>query len=220
MTRSLQSLIQYLRQSIGHHGDAALTDAQLLERWIGQRDPAAFELLMWRHGPMVLNTCRRLLLRREDVEDAFQATFLVLLRKAASIRRREALAAWLHRVACRIAGRARTSEVRRSRREQPLTDAAIDPHIDDPSVRDLYAVVEEEIECLPANYRRAVILCCLQGKSQEEAARILDRPRGTVSSWLTRGRERLRQRLLRRGIVVSTAGLAALSPPAARFLPG
>jgi RNA polymerase sigma factor (sigma-70 family) len=214
MTRSLQSLIQYLRQSISARSDAALTDTQLLERWIGHRDPAAFELLMWRHGPMVLNTCRRLLPGREDAEDAFQATFLVLLRKAGSIRRREALAAWLHRVACRIAGRARTAGARRCRREQPLTEAVDAPHIDDPSARDLYAILDEEIEKLPTHYRRAVILCCLEGKSQEEAARILDRPRGTVSSWLTRGRERLRQRLLRRGIVVSTSALAALTPDA------
>jgi RNA polymerase sigma factor (sigma-70 family) len=215
MTRSLHTLIQYLRHSIHRSGDAALTDAQLLERWLGQHDPAAFELLLWRHGPMVLNTCRRLLPRREDAEDAFQATFLVFVRKAGSIRRREALAAWLHRVACRIAGRARATENRRASREQPFVDEPTAPHIDAPLVRNLHAALDEEIESLPSHYRRALVLCCLEGKSQEDAARLLDRPRGTVSSWLTRGRERLRQRLLRRGIVVSTAGLtAALTPDA------
>ncbi len=215
MTRSLNTLIHYLRHSIAHGGDAALTDAQLLERWVGQHDPAAFELMLWRHGPMVLNTCRRLLPRREDIEDAFQATFLVLVRKAGSIRRREGLAAWLHRVACRIACRARASISHRASREQLLAENPAAPEIETPAERELSAILDEEIELLPVHYRRALILCCLEGKSQEEAARLLNRPRGTVSSWLTRGRERLRQRLLRRGIVVSTAGLtAALTPDA------
>src|SRR5262249_9343452 len=151
----------------------------------------------------------RLLPRHEDVEDAFQATFLVLVRKAGSLRRHEALAAWLHRVACRIAGRARAVDNRRASREQPLTAEPCAPQVDMPVQRDLCAIVDEEIERLPAHYRCAVVLCCLEGKSQEEAARLLSCPRGTVSSWLTRGRERLRLRLLRRGIIVSTAGLAA-----------
>jgi RNA polymerase sigma factor (sigma-70 family) len=215
MTRSLHTLIQYLRHRLPDCAEAALTDAQLLERWISQRDPAAFELLLWRHGPMVLNTCRRLLPRREDVEDAFQATFLVLVRKAGSLRRREALAAWLHRVASRIAGRVRAVDIRRASREQPFAAEPSAPPVDAPTQRDLYAIVDEEIERLPAHYRRALVLCCLEGKSQEEAARFLSCPRGTVSSWLTRGRERLRLRLLRRGIIVSTGGLAtALTPDA------
>jgi RNA polymerase sigma factor (sigma-70 family) len=213
MTRSLHTLIQYLRHRLPECAEAALTDSQLLERWIDHRDPAAFELILWRHGPMVLNTCRRLLPRREDVEDAFQATFLVLLRKAGSLRRREALAAWLHRVACRIAGRVRAVGIRRASREQPFVAEPSAPEVDTPIHRDLYAIVDEEIERLPAHYRRALILCCLEGKSQEEASRLLSCPRGTVSSWLTRGRERLRLRLLRRGIIVSTAGLTtALTP--------
>jgi|SRR5579884_173456 len=215
MTRSLHTLIHYLRHRIPHGGDVALTDAQLLERWVGRHDPAAFELMLWRHGPMVLNTCRRLLPRREDIEDAFQATFLVLVRKAGSIRRREGLAAWLHRVACRIACRARASISHRASREQLLAETPAAPQLETPAERELSAILDEEIELLPAHYRHALILCCLEGKSQEEAARLLNRPRGTVSSWLTRGRERLRQRLLRRGIVVSTAGLtAALTPDA------
>jgi RNA polymerase sigma factor (sigma-70 family) len=209
MERPLQTLIQHLRRNVSRSSDAALTDAQLLERWTGQRDPAAFELLLWRHGPMVLNTCRRLLPRGEDAEDAFQATFLVFLRKGASLRRGDALPAWLHRVACRIALRARTAEIQRSKRQQPLVDALAAPHFDEQAARDLRAILDEEIDRLPAHYRRALVLCCLEGKSQEEAAQMLACPRGTLSSWLTRGRERLRQRLLRRGIVVSSAGLTA-----------
>ncbi len=181
-------------------------------RWINGRDSAAFELLLWRHGPMVLSTCRRLLPRREDAEDAFQAVFLVLLRKAASIRHREALAAWLHRVACRISLRMRTAVSQRASREQPLENVPAPSHVEEAALSDLRTVLDEEIDRLPVHYRRALILCCLEGKTQEEAAQLLACPRGTVSSWLTRGRERLRQRLLRRGIVVSTAGLAVLTP--------
>jgi RNA polymerase sigma factor (sigma-70 family) len=213
-TRSLHTLIHYLRRNLPRPSEATLSDAQLLERWSQERDPAAFELLLWRHGPMILRTCRRLLPQLADAEDAFQATFLVLVRKAGSIRRGETLPAWLHRVAYRIALRARTLSARRTRREQPLEDLPA-LHDNEQSVPDLRAVLDEEIDRLPARYRRAVILCCLEGKSQEEVAQLLACPRGTVSSWLTRGRERLRQRLLRRGIAVSAAGLtAALAPDA------
>jgi RNA polymerase sigma factor (sigma-70 family) len=212
-TRSLHDLILHLRRTLRRPGDASLSDGQLLERWVGERDQAAFELLLWRHGPMVLNTCRRLLRRREDVEDVFQATFLVLVRKAGSIRRSEALAAWLHRVACRIALRSRAASARRGEREQPLVDVPADADTEEAATRDLRAILDEEIDCLPSRYRRAVVLCCLEGKSQEEAARLLACPRGTVSSWLTRGRERLRQRLLRRGVDLSVIGLAAALAP-------
>jgi RNA polymerase sigma factor (sigma-70 family) len=213
-TRSLHDLILYLRRTLRRPGDASLSDGQLLERWVGERDQAAFELLLWRHGPMVLHTCRRLLRRREDVEDVFQATFLVLVRKAGSIRRGAALAAWLHRVACRIALRARAASSRRAGREQFLVDVPVIADTEEAAARDLRAVLDEEIDRLPSRYRRAVVLCCLEGKSQEEAARLLACPRGTVSSWLTRGRQRLRQRLLRRGVDLSIAGLTALTPDA------
>ncbi len=213
--RSLHSFLQHLRRSLHPARDAMPSDAQLLERWSALRDQAAFELLLWRHGPMVLNTCRRLLRRGEDIEDVFQATFLVLVRKAGSIRRGAALAAWLHRVACRIALRVRAASARRAGREQPLVDVPAAADTEETAAHDLRTVLDEEIDRLPSHYRRAVVLCCLEGKSQEEAARLLACPRGTVSSWLTRGRERLRQRLLRRGVDLSIVGLAAaLSPDA------
>jgi RNA polymerase sigma factor (sigma-70 family) len=213
-TRSLHDLILYLRRTLRRPSDAGLSDGQLLERWAGERDQAAFELLLWRHGPMVLNTCRRLLRRREDVEDVFQATFLVLVRKANSIRRAESLAAWLHRVAYRIALRSRAASARRGGREQSLVDVPVAADTKEAATRDLRAVLDEEIDRLPSHYRRAVVLCCLEGKSQEEVARLLACPRGTVSSWLTRGRERLRQRLLRRGVDLSVVGLTAVAPDA------
>src|SRR5262249_30077303 len=135
--------------------------------------------------------------------------------KAGSIRSRESLAAWLHRVACRIALRARAISARRAGREQPLMDVPVAVDVEEAAARDLRAMLDEEIDRLPVHYRRALILCCLQGKSQEEAGRLLACPRGTLSSWLTRGRERLRQRLLRRGVILSAAGMtAALVPDA------
>jgi RNA polymerase sigma factor (sigma-70 family) len=213
--RRLRPLIDHLRRAAGPPGDGTPTDAQLLERWARRRDQAAFELLVWRHGPLVLRTCRRLLGRYADAEDAFQATFLVLLRKAGSIRRREALGAWLHRVACRVALRARAAAWRRASREQPLVEAPAVPDPGDAAANDLRSVLDEEIDRLPPRYRRAVVLCCLEGKSQEEAARLLACPRGTVSSWLARARERLRVGLSRRGVTLG-AGVAlagAAAPP-------
>jgi RNA polymerase sigma factor (sigma-70 family) len=198
-TRSLTALIQHLRTAVGTPGDGTLTDAELLDRWVAQRDGAAFELLLWRHGPTVLGACRRLLRDPHEAEDAFQATFLVLVRKAASIHRRESLGAWLHRVACRVALKARRSAARRRRLEQPRADTIGPAAPDGVGQSDLHAVLDEEINRLPDHYRRVVILCCLEGKTQAEAAALLGRRQGTVSSWLTRARERLRWRLHRRG---------------------
>src|SRR5215470_15928592 len=105
--RPLDNVIHHLRRVVRHDGGGELTDAQLLDNFVRRRDEAAFELLVWRHATLVLGTCRRLLHDRHEAEDAFQATFLVLVRKAASLRKGESLAAWLHTVACRVARRAR-----------------------------------------------------------------------------------------------------------------
>lgn len=207
--QQLHTLIQYLRRSVCPRGQDTLSDAQLLERWTTQRDEAAFEVLLWRHGPMVLSLCRRLLRDSHDIEDAFQAAFLTLVRKGSSIRRREALAAWLYRVAYRIALRLRAQGDERTRREHPGVENLIGAEADEAAVRDLRAVVDEEIDALPERYRQAFVLCCLEGKSHAEAARLLGRPTGTISCWLKRGRERLRQRLARRGFA-----LAAVVPVA------
>ncbi len=203
--RQLRTLIQHLRRSVCPRGEDTLSDAQLLERWAQQRDEAAFEVLLWRHGPMVLSVCRRLLRHSHDIEDAFQAAFLTLVGKGKSIRRPEALAGWLHRVAYRIALRLNGDAAERSRREQPGVETLTGDEADEPSVRDLRAVLDEEIDALPQRYRQAFILCYLEGKTHAEAARLLGRPTGTVSCWLKRGRERLRDRLVRRGIAPAAA---------------
>jgi len=207
-SRHLRTLIQHLRRSVCPHGDETLSVAQLLERWVRQRDEAAFEVLLCRHGPMVLSVCRRLLRDSHDVEDAFQAAFLTLVRKGASIRRPQALAAWLYRVAYRIALRLRVEAAERVRREQPGAEKLTSAEGEEPASRDLRMVLDEEIDALPERYRQVFVLCHLEGKTHAEAARLLGRPTGTVSCWLKRGRERLRERLTRRGF--ASAAIVAL----------
>src|SRR5262245_18531884 len=196
--RSLDRLITTLSSLAGPtvHG---LSDARLLERFVAGRDEGAFELLMWRHGAMVFGVCRRMLPNRHDAEDAFQATFLVLARKAASVARGEAVGAWLARVAYRVALRARAELTRQAWRKGPAVEQPAAPPAA-PEQADLRRVLDEEINRLPARQRAAIVLCCLEGKTGEQAARELGCPPGTVSSRLTRARDRLRRRLARRGV--------------------
>ncbi|MHB1422295.1 MAG: sigma-70 family RNA polymerase sigma factor [Gemmataceae bacterium] len=207
-SRQLRTLIQHLRRSVCPRGADRRSDAQLLERWAAWRDEAAFEVLLWRHGPVVLSVCRRLLRHSHDIDDAFQAAFLTLVRKGASIRRPEALAAWLYRVAYRIALRLRGEAAERARREQPGVETLPSVETDELAASDLRTVLDEEIDALPERYRQAIVLCCLEGKTHAEAARLLGRPAGTVSCWLKRGRERLRERLTRRGLAPAAAIIA------------
>src|SRR5262249_50662349 len=149
-------------------------DAQLLKRFLNEQDESAFELLMERHGPMVYGLCRRILHDAEDAEDAFQATFLVLARKAASIGKYESLSGWLYMVAYRVALRSKARKMRRSQRERPLNDSPIDKKCMDPADRtawhELSLLVDAELSRLPEKYRTAFILCHLEGKSCTEAA--------------------------------------------------
>ncbi len=191
---------------------AGVSDAQLLERFVSRRDEAAFEVLVWRHGGLVLGVCGRLLRHAEDREDVFQATFLALTRRAASIARGEALGSWLYKVAYRVALRVRASAARETARQRSLAPAVpttagreIEP--------DLGPVLDEEINRLPEKYRTAVVLCYLEGKSTEEAARQLGCARGTVCSRLAWARQRLRGRLSRRGLALSAAGLGVTLSP-------
>jgi RNA polymerase sigma factor (sigma-70 family) len=186
----------------------------LLDRFLLDRNEAAFTTLVSRHGPLVLRLCRRWLRQEHDVEDAFQATFLVLARWACAIRGRDSLAAWLHGVAYRVASRLRTADSRRQQREAPCDDLdPLDPHrdpLEELSARELLGVMDEEVQQLPHVYRLPVVLCCLEGKSQEEAARLLAWTIGSVKGRLERGRKRLRERLARRGLNLPAA-LAVVS---------
>jgi RNA polymerase sigma factor (sigma-70 family) len=183
-------------------------DGQLLERYVGGRDEAAFAALLRRHGPMVLDVCRRVLRQTQDAEEAFQATFLLLARQAHSIRKRGSVGPWLHGAAFRVALKARTQAARRRRRERA---AAAAPRPEAPSAtawRELQAVLDEELGRLPARYRAPLVLCYLEGKTQEEAAAQLGCPLGTVRSRSARGRALLQGRLTRRGLALSGAAFA------------
>jgi RNA polymerase sigma factor (sigma-70 family) len=203
------SVTDFQRQADGSPGDQGLADGQLLGRFVTARDEAAFAALVRRHGPMVMGVCRRLLHDAHEAEDAFQATFLVLAHKARSVGRPEALGPWLHGVAYRTAARARQAARRRARE----LEAAAMPH-DGPEVeaawRELRQVLDEELGRLALKYRAPLVLFYLEGKSTEEVARQLACPKGTVLSRLARGRERLRLRLVRRGVAPSVGLLAGV----------
>jgi RNA polymerase sigma factor (sigma-70 family) len=208
---SFRILLRQLRRATGPAGEAAPSDAQLLERFVTQRDEAAFELLVWRHGTMVLNLCRRMLRHDQDAEDAFQATFLVLAHKAASISKRTACASWLYKVAYRVALAARSEAAARGGRECSCPDDLPAAQARDELLwRDLRPVLDEEVSRLPEKYRAAFVLCCLQGRTSAEAAEQLGCPEGTVLSRLSRARERMRRRLLGRGVCLSAGLLAAV----------
>ena len=186
-----------------------LGPAELLQRFADRRDEGAFAALVDRHGPMVLATCRRILPDHADADDAFQATFLVLARKASSLSDPDRLAPWLHGVARRVAVRARSRSARRVEFEGAgREDHPIAP--DEADARELRAVLDEELSRLPAKYRDPLVLCYLEGLTHDEAAGQLDWPVGTVRSRLAGGRDRLRSRLTRRGFAPGV--LAVLSP--------
>jgi RNA polymerase sigma factor (sigma-70 family) len=188
----------------------ALGEAQLLRRFAVHRDEAAFEALVSRHGPMVLGTCRRMLADPLDVEDAFQATFLVLARKAGSIQDGDRLGPWLHGVARRVATRSRALTVRRNARERPAGAELAVFDADTFEALEIRSALDEELARLPEKYRAPLVLCYLEGLTHDEAARQLSWPVGTVRSRLAGGRDRLRTRLTRRGLSPSASIPAAL----------
>jgi RNA polymerase sigma factor (sigma-70 family) len=202
---SLNHVLHLLRLRVA--GDAAgLPDRELLARFTAGREPTVFEALVGRHGPMVWGVCRRVLGRCPDAEDAFQATFLVLARKAGSLRRPEAVGCWLYGVAHRIAVRARATAARQRTGELPpdVAGHAPDP-LDEVSGRELCVLLDEELNRLPAKYRDPLVLCCLEGRARDEAARMLGWSLGTLKRRLEQGRERLRGRLARRGLTLPAA---------------
>jgi RNA polymerase sigma factor (sigma-70 family) len=189
----------------------SLSDRQLLEQFQSRaRDAAeaAFAILVERHGPMVIRTCRSVLQDEHAVEDAFQATFLVLVRRARSLWVRDSLGPWLFQVAVRVSASARASEIRRRRLEQRKASQT-EISLLDRNCDDLSPLIHQELACLPEQFRAAVVLCCLEGLSHQQAARQLGWPLGTLQSRLARGRDQLRAKLTRRGIAPSGALLAA-----------
>jgi RNA polymerase sigma factor (sigma-70 family) len=188
---------------------AGLPEWQLLERYLDRRDETAFEAIVARHGPMVLGVCRRVLDDPHAAEDAFQATFLVLVRKARTLGARDAIGHWLYGVAHRVAVRARADAVRRRARERDGAAAAAPVPAEEPGRSALAAVLDDELSKLPARYRAPIVLCYLEGLTHEAAADRLGWPVGTVKGRLSRARDLLRSRLTRRGVAPAAAALTA-----------
>jgi RNA polymerase sigma factor (sigma-70 family) len=204
----LDNILRHLRRTV-LSPDADDTDARLLERFLRHRDEAAFESLVLRHGPLVLGVCRRVLRNEDDAEDAFQATFLVLVRKGASIHKRRTLGPWLYGVAHRTALETRRAMARRRAKQaaaMPRAETSAD------GGDELREVLDWELAALPDRYREVVILCDLEGKGRKEVAQELGCPDGTVASRLARGRSLLAKRLSRYGL--ATGAVAAVSQEA------
>jgi RNA polymerase sigma factor (sigma-70 family) len=206
-TNRLRQSLEHLRRALAPPGDAT-SDAQLLARFLIDREEGAFAALVRRHGPMVLGVCRRVLGHAQDAEDAFQATFLVLARKAASVRKRAAVGSWLYGVAYRTAREARDARARRRARERQM-ETMPHPEVQPAEPQDWRPVLDGELAGLPEKYRAAIVFCDLEGRSRREVARQLGLPEATLSSRLATGRRMLADRLSRRGVALSGGALAA-----------
>jgi RNA polymerase sigma factor (sigma-70 family) len=217
----LETVLRHIRKRSGPPAAANLSDGELLRRFAASREEGAFAALVQRHGPLVLSVCRRVLRHQQDAEDAFQATFLILARKAGSVHRAESLASWLFGVAHRTALRARTDTAKRRHppgRSKPVAEP--DPPTE-ASLRELQRLLDEEVNRLPEKYRAPFVLCCLEGHSRAEAARQLGWNEGTLSGRLALARKQLQRRLTRRGISLTAALCAvALAPSARAGVPG
>ena len=206
----LTRVVRTLHGAALRQGGAGLSDGQLLDAFLAWRDEAAFAALVRRHGPMVLGVCQRVLGNAADAEDAFQAVFLVLVRKAASVKPREQVGNWLYGVAYRTALKARICAARRRKHERQVIEM---PH---PEVAaeerwlDLQPVLDQELQQLPEKYRLPLVLCDLEGRTRRDVARQLGIPDGTLSNRLTQARRALARRLENRGITLSSGALAAL----------
>jgi RNA polymerase sigma factor (sigma-70 family) len=205
---SLTSALRHLRRVVVGRCAGGLSDADLLQRFATQRDEAAFEVLVWRHGPMVLSVARRVLHNPDDAEDVLQATFLALVRQAGSVRRGGALAGWLYQVAYRTALRAREQRARRPAGRVAVEEVPAPPAGDNIG-RDVLAALDEELQRLPDKYRTPLVLSYLEGLTNREIADQLGCPPGTVFTRLARGRDLLRKRLTRRGVTLSAGVLGA-----------
>ncbi|MFL5244389.1 MAG: RNA polymerase sigma factor [Gemmataceae bacterium] len=200
-------ILRQIRSAALRQGSGGPADAELLQRFVADRDEAAFEALVRRHGPMVFGVCRRVLRGFHDAEDAFQATFLVLACKAGAVRDQPTVGSWLYGVAYRIAVKARAQAVRRRFKER---EAAVTESYSDKVVSgDLVPILDRELNRLPEKYRGVVLLCDLGGASRKEAARQLGIPEGTLSSRLAAARSMLAKRLIRRGLSLTSGAMAA-----------
>lgn len=208
----LGAVLRHIHSLAGAATARRLTDLHLLRRFADERDEDAFAELMRRHGPLVLSVCHRILGHKQDAEDAFQATFLVLARKAGSIRKGESVGSFLYGVAYRIAMKERGKLAQRRQREQQVERPTPTGPLYEAAFRELQMLLDEGLNRLPEKYRTPFVLCCLEGKSKSEAARELGWKEGTVSSRLAHARKELQQFLARKGValaaVLTAAGIA------------
>jgi RNA polymerase sigma factor (sigma-70 family) len=218
-SRAAHPVLRFIRSLAPWGGGAEASDASLLARFAADRDQAAFAALMRRHGPMVLGVCVRVLGDTPAAEDAFQAVFIVLARRAHSVTRPGLLANWLYGVAYRTALKARSAAARRRAVERQVIPVIGTNPLDELLRRDLRLALDDELSRLPEKYRMPLVLCYLDGQTHEEAARLLGCPRKTISTRLTRACERLRTRLVRRGIALPVAALAVALSESARAMP-
>jgi len=217
---SISDFLQNIRRSALRRDEAGLTDGQLLDVYVRCREEAAFAALVHRHGPMVWGVCRRILGNEGDAEDAFQATFFVLVRKAACVVPREQIANWLYGVARQTAVKARAMAVKHKRREKQVQDMPEAAVAEQNGSDDLLPLLDQELGRLPDKYRTAIVLCDLEGKSYKEAARQLGCPEGTLAARLARGRAMLAKRMARHRAAVTGGVLSmVLSPSASANVP-
>lgn len=219
--RPLGTVLEHIRRMVGGSPAADSADGELLQRFAVRRDEAAFEALFRRHAPMVLGVCQRVLQDHGAAEDACQATFLILARKAAAVRAERSAAGWLYQVAYRVAVRAKgAAALRRSEERQAVTMTSADG-LTEVERRELRAVLDEELQRLPEKYRTPLVLCYLQGKAAREAARELGWPEGSMPKRLARAQDLLRDRLARRGVALAGAwfGLALAEGAAPAAVP-
>jgi len=200
----LHSALRQFRGLLEAEHLARLSDARLLECFVRNRDERAFALLVERHGRLVWSACRQFLRHEQDVEDAYQAAFLVLVRRAASIRQGQTVACWLYRVATRIARKLNMDRAKRRQRETKASRTLESPPNQELTWKELQSLLQEELARLPEKYQAPFVLCCLEGKSKSEAARRLGWKEGTLSSRLAHARKRLQQSLSRRGIALAS----------------
>ncbi len=209
----MREVIRHLRRAaLLHKGDGP-TDGQLLESFIVRREETAFEALLHRHGPMVLGVCQRILRNVHDAEDAFQATFLVLARKASSVMPREMVGHWLYGVAFRTAMKARAMSIKRREKEKQAAETSRPAG---EACEGLLAQLDQELSRLPTKYRVPIVLCELEGKSRKEVARLLGLPEGTLSSRLAQAKKMLAKRLSRRELTIPLGALAVGMSPTLR----
>jgi RNA polymerase sigma factor (sigma-70 family) len=213
-TKGLNLVIGRLRRAALERNGGGLSDGALLEAYVKRRDESSFKALVHRHGGMVLGVCRRILRNEADAEDAFQATFLVLVRKAASVRPRGMVSNWLYGVAHNTALKARAMNHKRRIKEREA-GLMSKPQVDAELWQQVQALVDRELSLLPEKYRVAIVLCDLEGKTIKEAASSLDWPQGTLATRLKRGRALLARRLSGHGLTLSMSALTAVLAQAA-----